>query len=340
MTTRNLNLLNIGLMLLSCVVAFIIPFELFLFSYAILGPLHYLTEISWLHKRNYFVEGKYDYLWLILLCVFGTLGYFGFKGFTTWNMYAPYIAFVSALAFYLLKNVYLKILAIFIAFLIGVAFNTSQFYLIFFLIFLPTILHVFVFTGSFILYGALKSKSASAYISLIVFVACALSFFYIQPDFSHYIVGDYIKNSYRDFSVLNHYLINVFQLENLAAFDQKSISTIFNSDNGYKVMRFIAFAYTYHYLNWFSKTSIIKWHQVEKKYLVGTLAIWLIAIGIYAKDYETGLKFLFFLSVLHVFLEFPLNFKTFIDIGKEVKSNFVPAKVQPAVTNKQPARKK
>ncbi len=326
-------------MILSCMLAFIIPFELFLFSYAILGPLHYLTEISWLHKRNYFVEGKYDYLWLVSLCVFGTLGYFGFKGFTTWNMYAPYIAFMSALVFYLLKNPYLKFIAILIAFLIGVAFNSSQFYLIFFLVFLPTILHVFVFTGSFILYGAIKSKSISAYISLIVFVACALSFFFIQPDFSHYIVGDYIKNSYRDFSVLNHYMINVFQLDHLAAFDQKAMSVIFNSQNGFKVMRFIAFAYTYHYLNWFSKTSIIKWHQVEKKYLFATLAVWLIAIGIYARDYETGLKFLFFLSVLHVFLEFPLNFKTFIDIGKEVKGVFVPAKVQPAISNKQKLKK-
>lgn len=340
MTTRNLNLLNIGLMLLSTIVAFIIPFELFLFSYAILGPLHYLTEIGWLHKRNYFVEGKYDYLWLILLCVFGTLGYFGIKGFTTWNMYAPYIAFMSALVFYLVKNPYLKFITIFIAFLIGVAFNTSQFYMIFFLVFLPTILHVFVFTGSFILHGAIKSKSASAFVSLAVFIACALSFFYIQPDFSHYLVGDYIKNSYRDFSVLNHYMINVFQLDHLAAFDQKAMSVIFNSDNGFKVMRFIAFAYTYHYLNWFSKTSIIKWHQVEKKYLIATLAVWLIAIGIYARDYQTGLKFLFFLSVLHVFLEFPLNFKTFIDLGKEVKGVFVPAQVKAVVGRKQSAGKK
>jgi hypothetical protein len=28
----------------------------------------------------------------------------------------------------------------------------------------------------------------------------------------------------------------------------------------FKVQSFIAFAYTYHYLNWFSKTSIIKWN--------------------------------------------------------------------------------
>ena len=48
------NHLNSGLMVVSCVVAYLYPFELFLFSYAVLGPLHYFTEISWLHQRGYF----------------------------------------------------------------------------------------------------------------------------------------------------------------------------------------------------------------------------------------------------------------------------------------------
>src|ERR1043165_9571235 len=56
-------------MIFSCVAAFVLPFELFLFSYAVLGPLHYLTEISWLHKRQYFSSGKYDYIFLVVLAV-------------------------------------------------------------------------------------------------------------------------------------------------------------------------------------------------------------------------------------------------------------------------------
>ena len=57
-----INYLNIGLMLVSCAVALFIPFELFLFAYAVLGPAHYFTEISWLHKRGYFMRGKHDFL--------------------------------------------------------------------------------------------------------------------------------------------------------------------------------------------------------------------------------------------------------------------------------------
>ena len=57
--TDRINFLNIGLMLISCVVALFIPFELFLFAYAVLGPAHYLTEISWLQKRRFFTRGEF-----------------------------------------------------------------------------------------------------------------------------------------------------------------------------------------------------------------------------------------------------------------------------------------
>lgn len=55
-----INLMNVGLMIFSCIAVFIMPFEVFLFAYAVMGPLHYLTEISWLHDRQYFTKGKFD----------------------------------------------------------------------------------------------------------------------------------------------------------------------------------------------------------------------------------------------------------------------------------------
>ena len=45
-TVDQLNAINVALMLVSAVVAWVLPFELLLASYAVLGPLHYLTEIS------------------------------------------------------------------------------------------------------------------------------------------------------------------------------------------------------------------------------------------------------------------------------------------------------
>ena len=86
-TIAQINYLNIGLMLISCLLAFILPFELFLFSYAFLGPLHYLTEISWLHKRNYFTAGKKDYFLLIIICLL-TIFSFYFKIALSWFLSA------------------------------------------------------------------------------------------------------------------------------------------------------------------------------------------------------------------------------------------------------------
>ena len=65
MSLARVNYINIALMVLSMAAAFVVPFELFLFSYAVLGPAHYLTEISWLHDRQYFTRRKTDYLWLL-----------------------------------------------------------------------------------------------------------------------------------------------------------------------------------------------------------------------------------------------------------------------------------
>jgi hypothetical protein len=57
-TVNRLDYVNIGLLIFSCILAFIMPFELFLFAYGVLGPLHYLTEISWLHDKNYYANLK------------------------------------------------------------------------------------------------------------------------------------------------------------------------------------------------------------------------------------------------------------------------------------------
>src|SRR5439155_21466919 len=80
------------------------------------------------------------------------------------------------------------------------------------------------------------------------------------------------------------------------------------SPDFFKVQSFIAFAYTYHYLNWFSKTSIIKWHQVEKKKFVFSAVIWVVSLALYKVDYRLGFAAISVLSVLHIVLEFPLNF--------------------------------
>ena len=49
---------HLGLMLAALGITYLVPFELLLLSYVVLGPAHYFTEISWLHDRKYFLPHR------------------------------------------------------------------------------------------------------------------------------------------------------------------------------------------------------------------------------------------------------------------------------------------
>jgi hypothetical protein len=319
---------NIGLMLISCVIAFVLPFELFLFSYAVLGPLHYLTEIGWLHKKGYYTSGKYDFLFLIVIGALITLGFFkASEWLQDISTNLIYVAFLSSLILVAIKDNTLKAVAIILVIFSTLFFSDAGFFELFFAIYLPTIIHVFVFTALFMVYGAMKSKSLSGILSVVALVAISSSFFLIPAAYSPIADSEYIQKSYGSFAELNRNLINLFGLGNLDTFSlenfQVNFNSIFGSLEGFMVMRFIAFAYTYHYLNWFSKTSVIQWHKVPKKSLMAIVGIWILSVALYLYKYEVGLKWLFLLSFLHVLLEFPLNYRSFIGIGQEAKKLFI-----------------
>ena len=85
------------------------------------------------------------------------------------------------------------------------------------------------------------------------------------------------------------------------------------------ITRFLAFAYTYHYLNWFSKTKIIRWHEVSGSRMTLLFSIYFACICLYYVDYALGFIAAYFLALIHVFLEFPLNHRSFIGIRDELK---------------------
>jgi hypothetical protein len=316
MKSSTIHHLNTGLIIISCIISFFIPFELFLFSYGVLGPLHYLTEIGWLHKKNYFTKGKYDYLILVGTCVVMVyLNFFPSK--KSNGMLPDLIAFglLSSVAFVFLKD-WLYRVAILVLMVISIGYlNNANSYFTWIAIFLPTIIHVFIFTWLFMLYGTLKERSVAGAISIVTLIICAIVIFTVQPQGLFYQVSEYSQKSYSVFEELNVRLIHLFNMDKITEAGQ-----VYTSNAGFVIMRFIAFAYTYHYLNWFSKTSVIKWHQVPKKVLAATILLWLLSIAMYAYDYNKGLKVLFFLSFLHVFLEFPLNITSFTGIGRELSS--------------------
>lgn len=327
MNTRTIDLVNIGLMLVSCILAFIAPFHLFLFSFAVLGPLHYFTEIPWLSRKQYFATGKYDYLLLVGFCaaiavVFYTIPKGGVVTQAPMHTMAilGFSAFGSALALTLFRSYWQK--AIGVALMVGVGLIGAN-YNLFTVIFanlITSIIHVWLFTGAFILFGALKNKSTTGIASLVVFGACSVLLLTMTPspqlDRS---LSYYVKTSYLSFGGLNFDLMNTLGLAHVGHNDPGLAELLFESNIGIMVMRLVAFSYTYHFLNWFSKTSVIKWHQISKRGLAIVLGLWVASLVLYSVDYQLGIQYLYVLSMLHVVLEFPLNHRTFIGIGQELK---------------------
>jgi hypothetical protein len=331
--TSSIDAINIGLMFLALIPAMLLPFELFLFVYAFLGPLHYLTEINWLHKKSYFTTQKYDYLLMVVLTV--VISFVIFLP-TELKYYIPllyFFAFAAAFSMVSYSSYTKKALFIIIALLLGSTlfyFFNDNFRMLFSTM-LPSIVHVFICTGAFIILGSLKSNSKLGIASTVVFVACAAITLFASPrtGLTHITEGTY--NTYGIFRPVNDALLRFFsfmQADNAkiaiwapTGLNEKDIA-IFFSGTGIKVMRFIAFAYTYHYFNWFSKTSVIQWHNTKRINLVIIVLIWIASVVLYTIDYMMGLKWLFALSLAHVLLELPLNHRSFIEIKQQLSLKF------------------
>ena len=351
--TLKTNGINIGLMIASCIAAFVMPFEVFLFAYAVLGPLHYLTEISWLHDRQYFTKGKYDSIVLWVIGGIILLEYVAAKN--GWelpfdNAFGNKIIFVAlagSLLMIFVKNVYLKVGGLFFILIIANAIFSADErdgFAFFIGALLPTLVHVYVFTGFFILYGALKSRSQSGLLSFLIFILCPILLFMLFKDKTFIPITKYGQDSYQAggdgfFDTNLSFLTHIFNVQfpqlkdaagNLLYYNSadgttqmpapdysNAASVVFHSQTGILLMRFIAFAYTYHYLNWFSKTEVIKWHKVPKARFIAVIVLWIISLVLYGVNYALGLKWLYFLSFCHVLLEFPLNMVSITGIAKE-----------------------
>jgi hypothetical protein len=325
--TDRVNYLNAGLMIVSAMLAFWTPFHLFLLAYAVLGPLHYFTEISWLHDRRYFAkdaESRRLWLGVVMVCIAGLTWCLYDNGpgrlvTVPWEAGLVYAAFLAAVAAAVAPSP--RLMAILLAALAAAIpfVGESRVFLIV-QSFLVTIIHVLVFTALFVLSGALKSRSRSGYLSLGVFGACVAVLLIPAASAAGADLSAYVRGAYHTFLGLNTYLMKV-----LGFGEPQSAEEIYASAAGLTVMRLIAFAYTYHYLNWFSKTRVIGWHAISRRRATTIVVLWIASVGLYAWNYALGMRLLYVASVLHVMLEFPLDQIAFVDIVKRLRGPRGPA---------------
>jgi hypothetical protein len=310
----SIDRLNLVLLLLSAAVAVWIPFELFLFSYAVLGPLHYLTEIGWLHQRRYFTQAKGDGWLLAVLGFLGvllavvlhiqdrdpkhallntTLWYWTYHAFAVLAGFTVVAAAVFALLPYAKRQLALALGAA--GAVLGYAFLPAYGV---FLLLLPTLIHVYLFTALFMWYGAIKSRSKLGYANAALMVVLGIWVCFLPEDFSRPALPQ---------SLARITATSFDRLPQIMGRISGVIHGTLDAGQFLRLQRLVAFAYTYHYLNWFSKTRIIRWHEVSKTWIWVTLLVWLASVALYAVDYRTGFVALLLLSYLHVVLELPLN---------------------------------
>lgn len=317
-----INYLNIALMVLSLLCAAYLPFEVFIFAYAVLGPLHYLTEISWLHDREYFSSGRYDWIilllpiipmlydWVIVLLPFDahvpSFGEF-FPNAPRINLILMAVSFIAAAGMTSVRTAWAKIALIFAGVGIGLLGHYWGVISMVLMMLLPTVIHVYLFTGLFLVYGALKGRCISGFLSAVVFFIAPFVSVMLLTTPASYQASQYALNASEPFQGLCKLLVELVGVP----FEQKTMVS---------AMRFLAFAYTYHYLNWFSKTRIINWHDISRKRLSFIILLYLLSIGAYAKSYDYGFMALFTLSFGHVVLEFPLNFRSAKGIHGELRA--------------------
>jgi len=298
---HNTNHLNSLLIIVSAITAWNLPFELFLFSYAVLGPLHYFTEISWLHDRNYYCNIKTQ---SSLLYIIAILNFISVIVFNEASNFLLLMAFCLALLSTISRSKRYSLLTCLILIPIGYWLIHFEAISLIFITLLPTVIHVFVFTFLFMFYGSLKDKSFSGYTSVVIYLLSIISILII-PESNTFKMSQDSLEYIKPFTTLANQITT-------------SLNRNIENDSIIATFRFLAFIYTFHYLNWFIKIKTIGWHKISKLRILLIILAWMASISIYFYDFKTGIVLLFFFSVLHVLLEFPLNFITVREIGREL----------------------
>lgn len=314
--TNKIEGLNVLLILTSLFLALLLPFELFLFSYAVLGPLHYLTEINWLNKNNYFIN-KRKYVWVLMFFTFlisfiVLFRYFKFDSDFARNLkyYSKLLinvliatSFFFSIGLVLFKDNKKIVRSLIVALFLGLLFlKFVPFSFLIIGVFLPTIIHVYFFTLLFMILGTLKSRSSVGLIAIVLLILVPIfitfNMFSFSSETSSVVKSIFLETRFKNVILAINQVLN----------DVYTTDFNFNAVAILKIQTFLAFSYTYHYLNWFSKISIIKWTKGSStSFLVFLLVLWLASIGLYLYNYRMGVLTLYFLSLFHVIVEFPLN---------------------------------
>jgi len=292
---RHTDAAHFALMAAAAGLAYLLPFELVLLSYVFLGPAHYLTEISWLHDRKYFLPHRGIAMALVIVALTAS-----FVENATWFGVIVWVAFVVCALLAGARTALQGMILVMVA--IGAtAFLASRgpgFAIVGVL--LPTLIHVSVFTLVFMVLGAARSRSPAQFGLVAAYLAAIILIMAIPPS-SATAIPALAKLSHESFGNVPQALGRALGIPDLQL--------------DARLTGLLSFVYTYHYLNWFIKAEVIRWADVPRSRLALVAALSIAATAFYFYDYVLGFGLLLSLSLTHVLLEFPLNTVSLRQLG-------------------------
>jgi hypothetical protein len=295
---RPTDAVHLGLMLLALGIAYVVPFELLLLAYVVLGPAHYATEISWLDDRKYFLPHRGVAVVLAAIvaaaAVIASDAWFGFvmwAAFVVCALFSAtttgaqgallFIGAVGVTAFMYLQAPALAVLGIL----------------------LPTLIHVSLFTLVFMTLGAWRSGSRAQAALIAVYLLGIVAILVFPPSGST-LVPAFAEAGREYFGNVAPALGRVFGRPDLRL-------------DG-RLTGLLAFVYIYHYLNWFIKADVIRWTEIPPARLALVITVSAVSTALYFYDYAFGFTVLLAFSLAHIVLEFPLNSLALRQLGAAI----------------------
>jgi hypothetical protein len=289
---------HLALMLAALALTYVVPFELLLLAYVVLGPAHYATEISWLHDRNYFLPQRGIALGLaVIAIVAAVIDNANWFGFVMWA------AFVICALIAAAKTVIQTMLLFALAVALTIWMLTNGASLAVLGILLPTLIHVSLFTLVFMALGAFRSGARFQWLLIAIYIA-AIVLIFAMPPTAGSLVPSFAKAAHDYFANVAPALSRLFGIPGLSL------------DN--RLVGLLAFVYTYHYLNWFIKAEVIRWNVFTPRRLALVAGASAASTALYFYDYAYGFSVLLALSLAHIVLEFPLNALALRQLGAAI----------------------
>ena len=296
---RRIDLVHMALLLGALLLAYLLPFELFVLSYAVLGPAHYLTEISWLHDRKYYLPDRSVAL-MLALAAFSAM----FIASAFWLGLLVLFAFTVCAILTTVRKPMRVLLLLALAALGFLLLSRDDLPFALAWVLVPTVIHVSLFTLIFMILGSYRAKSAAQFALVGLYLLAIAAILVFPPSRATLLPGlAQIGSEY--FGDIAPALGSVFGIPHLR-FDGR-------------ITGLLSFVYTYHYLNWFIKAEVVRWTAIPRPRLIAIIALSIAATGLYFYDYAYGFMVLLALSLAHVLLEFPLNAIAIRDFGRALR---------------------